>query len=654
MFKKTFWGKSTAIKVYMLIYASLMLTATMHIPSINAATPITIYVSPSSAPVGSTVTVWGTNATQNGEVRIYVYWIFLATTIANATGVYSVNITAPAVPVGTFDLMALDVESGSTASTSFTIEPRMILTPTEGSYNQRVSVKGDGFQSVSNITLTFDWMDVTPWPEPQTDFLGSFEASFYVPPMSNGIYVVTATDEWGNTASADFQMVPKLNMWPMSGAPTTLIFFSAFGFASNINITVRFDSIDITPYPFLTTGFDGSVWTAFLVPDVPNGIYTVNATDATGNTATAPFAVPTPILSLTPTKTFESSIVTANGMGFQPGAPVLLYLEDITMTSLIDLMWMSQDLMADEYGSFEYSFIVPVTEPGVYTVGAYAMLGGPFSEPKKLASASLTIADNTPIDVEANVGSIHFRGEIAEFYVKTVFDGRLVNATVDKAMLYYSSGTSSLDLTVTIVQAATGLYRIPYSVPNDAPQGTYTLLVETSYTTNLVESFGAASGSFLLSPTLTSQNAQLIDVQNKVGTIVIPDLGVIKANLTAINARLVSVEGREATIQSDIGTLKTNTDTINAEVTSIDGNVATISSDLGTVKTQVTTTGFQMEAITLVLALVAAAGSMISAVFIRRIKPSTSIPSASLLTPAPTDPTEPPEPRTPTEPPTEP
>lgn len=626
------------------------------------ADPLTIDVSPVSAPVGDTLTVSGVNATAYGEVRIYVLgFLFFASTLANESGGYSVNAVVPAVPFGAYLIMAVDVASGDSASTMLNVEPRILLTPEEGSYNTVVSVKGDGFYSDRNVTLIdFDGIDVTPLPRPHTDFLGSFVASFNVPSRPNGTYTVTAADEWGASASASFRVVPEIWVWSMSNshAPLSLIYVEGYGFGVSVNVTMFFGSFDVTPYPFLTTGASGYFGAPFFVPNVFDGVYPITVSDADGNVATAQFPVPGPILTLTPDRAFESSIVTVHGLGFQPRAPVLLYLEGVTMTSLIDLMRMSPNLMAAEDGSFEYKFIVPVTKPGVYTVSAYMMLGPAPAEPIWLASANLTIYDDAPLDVVVNVGSIHFRGEIAEFYLETAFDGKPVNTTVSKAMLYYSDGTLMQDLTADVGQVATGLYRIPYAAPGDAPLGTYVLVVEGNYTKDLIEAFGTSSGNFLLSHGFTDQNARLVDLQNKVGTIVIPDLGVIKANLTAINATLASVEGREITLQSDLGTLKTDADTINArlvaidgkeatiqsdlgilmvdadainaKVTSIDGNVATISSDLGTVKSQMTNQAADYTGpATLILSLIAAVGALSSLLYVRKIKPPSPATATS-------------------------
>jgi hypothetical protein len=616
-----------------------MVLAAVQIHTVRAD-PITIDISPGSAPVGSTVTISGINATAYEEVRIFVYgYLFLTTTTANETGGYSVDVVVPAVPFGTYSIMAVDVAEGDTAVTTLDVEPRIILTPASGGFENEISIVGDGFYDLSDISIFFDGSDVTPYPV-QTNELGSFDSEFWVPSVPNGTYTVTVLDSGGNWAEAEFRVMPLMRYaFPdASGAPFSLVAVEGFGFGPSVNVTAYFDTVSVTPYSWFSTDFDGSFQLPFFVPDVLDGVYMITANDTDGNAAFVQYVVPSPILTLTPSRTSGSSLVTARGVGFMPHAPVLLYLEDVTMTQLIDLMWMSPNLIVQGDGSFEYSFAVPVSAPGVYSVVAYYGFGSP-SDFIWAASAPLTIADSSPIDIEVNVGAMHFRGEIAEFYVKTALGGELVNAKIDAARLYYSDGDISLDITSTLEAIATGLFRIPYSIPSNASQGTYTLVAEAHYYADAIEAYGTGSCSFLISSTLTSANAQLIDINQQIGTVVIPDLGTIKVNLTAINARLVSIQETEATIQTDIGTLKTTIDAINAKVTSIDGDVATVSSDLGTVKTHVTTTGFQLEAATLAVALVAAVGSILTFVFVRKMKAPTP---ASHSNPGP-PPAEPPE-----------
>lgn len=666
--KKSNKNRFTLTRGLMLVFLVLAFTTTVQVKLVHAA-PLTLDVFPSSAPVGSIVALFGINATASGEVRIYVFSLFFASTTANTTGGYSVNVTIPAVPAGSYPIMALDVESGDTASNSFGVEPRILLTPSEGSYDTVVSIRGEGFNSDTDITLTFDGTDVTPLPAPHTDFLGSFSAEFNVPMEPNGTYTVTATDPWSTTASESFRVLPTIFVYPvsMNRNPGNLAFVEGYGFGVSLNVTMRFGSVDVTVYPIVTTDFLGYFSMPFFIPNLPRGIYTVNASDTQGNSAAVQFPVGDPILKLTPDRTFESSIVKAVGTGFMPRASILLYLEDITVTNVADL-WMSTNVAADNYGNFDYSFVVPVTKPGTYSVTAYMMLGPPPAEMQKVASANLTIIDDSPLDTVVNVGSMHFRGELAEFYVETALNGKPVNSTIRKATLYYLNGTQKVDFTSSVGKVATGLYRIAYAVPGDAPFGTYNLLVEANYTSLWIEAYGTSSANFLLSAGFTNQNARLIDVQGKIGTIVIPDLGTIIANLTTINATLTSVEGRELTIQSDIGTLKTDADTIraqliaidgetatiqsdigtlladisdiNAKVDSIDGNTATFSSDLGSIKSQVVAADPQISLATLALSMVAAAGAILALLSIRRLKPPAPSPAAS-TTPAPDSPPPP-------------
>jgi len=514
--------------MFIFIFAGLMLIATLSIVSVSAA-PIDITVSPTSGTVGSTITVSGENASSNGEVRVYLEgFVFMATTTANATGEYSVNITVPAVFAGTYGITALDVTTGDTNSASFTIQPKIVVFPVEGSDNDTVTVKGSGFQSVSLITLIFNETEVTPWPPPATDFLGSFETSFHVPSMPNGTYPVTA-DDGTNNASELFTVIPKITLAPeTSGSLGTFVMVMGTGFAPSVNVTIQFDTIDVTNYGGIVTWSDGSFGimgspVIFFVPDVPNGTHQVNATDETGNSATAPFTVPSPVMTLTPNIASGYSMIAATGLGFPPNMPILLYLEDTFLVDLADLMAGSPKLFADEHGSYEYSFIASIAKPGVYTVTAYKPgEDGEIAIGEEVASASLTIVED----------------------------------------------------------------------------------------------------------------ALLLGIKDDIATIVIPDLGTIKANLTDINARLVSIDGNVATIETDLGTIETDLTDINARLVSIDGNVATIETDLGTIETDLTDiqaevvpTGYEFDLLAIILALVAAIGAWVSAIFIRK-KPPLSKPKS--------------------------
>jgi hypothetical protein len=193
-----------------------------------------------------------------------------------------------------------------------------------------------------------------------------------------------------------------------------------------------------------------------------------------------------------------------------------------------------------------------------------------------ISQACITVPSE-PLDVEADVGSIHFNGEIADFYVLVSSEGAPTNATLT-AELYYD-GTLYANLTSLVQYVATGLYRIPYTIPCNASAGTYALVVNGCYCT--VE--GTALKSFLLSQTLMGWNAWLTEIRNNVATVK-TDVGTIQVSLENINATVVSIEENVVTIETDIGVIKTNIETIEGDITSIQGDIATIKTDIGEIK----------------------------------------------------------------------
>jgi len=477
MFAKSLLWKKTHTMIFTATLICIMITAALSVTSVRAS-PITVVASPSSGSAGTIVSVSGNDATAYGEVRVYLdYFIgfFMATTIANSTGGYSTNVTVPAFPSGSYSILVLDVTTDDTAFAPFIIQTKIAVTPDEGSCNDEVTVAGYGFDSVSPITLTFNETNVTPWPQPQTDEFGSFKAKFNIPKVPNGTYDVNASDG-ANYALASFKVIPKITLSPTSGPSATAVFISGTGFTQSAVVSIEFSHINVTMYPPFLTDLDGSFNQLFFVPEVSDGVYTVNATDDTGNSVIVQFLVPSPILTLEPDTVTGSSIVTAKGSGFPPNQPVLLYLEDNMMVGLVDLMTGSKALFADEYGTYEYSFIVPVAKPGVYQVIAYSMDGFGFGKGEELASAPITIV----------------------------------------------------------------------------------------------------------------ADALLLEIKDKIATIIIPDLGIIKENLTAIDAKLVSIEGTTATINSTIGLIQADIESIQLSITAIDGNIATIQTILGTIEGKIT------------------------------------------------------------------
>jgi PKD repeat protein len=192
------------------------------------------------------------------------------------------------------------------------------------------------------------------------------------------------------------------------------------------------------------------------------------------------------------------------------------------------------------------------------------------------ATAKLIVTvSRVALDVEVKVGSIHFRGEMAEFYVSVSRLGKRIDANIN-ATLYYANGTLHADLSAYVERIATGLYRIPYTLPLDATAGTYVLVVDAS----LLTLEGTSIESFLLSPTLTGWNPLLVSINGTTATIK-TDLGLIMVKLEAINAKITSMNGTIVEIKTNLGIVKSSIDDIQLKVIAINGTTVTMQTALG-------------------------------------------------------------------------
>jgi PKD repeat protein len=185
------------------------------------------------------------------------------------------------------------------------------------------------------------------------------------------------------------------------------------------------------------------------------------------------------------------------------------------------------------------------------------------------------------LNVDVEVGSVHFRGEIAQFYILTSVWGKPIDVGSITATLYHED--YQWDLSSLVKPVDVGLYGINYTISSTAPAGTWLLLVKANYLTL----DGTAMTSFLISSTLTNWNAQLISISGDIATIK-TDTGIIKANLTSINVRVISIQNSVATILTDVGIIKANLTSINSRITEVQNGVATIISDIGVITANLT------------------------------------------------------------------
>jgi len=217
-------------------------------------------------------------------------------------------------------------------------------------------------------------------------------------------------------------------------------------------------------------------------------------------------------------------------------------------------------------------------EPGIYNV----TLTVTDNNGNSRSISKLVTISRCYITVNVDVGTIYFRGEIAEFYIQTSIWGKPVDVSTITAKLY-SRGTLQLDLTPLVTHVDTGLYRINYTISPTASTGIWLLTVEANYFTLT----GTNIKSFQISSTLTSWDAQLTSINNGIATIQ-TDVGTIRINLTDLKAEIVSIENGMATVSTTLGNVTARLSAINATVIDIQKGLVTVSTTLGNVITTLT------------------------------------------------------------------
>ncbi|MBC7129722.1 hypothetical protein H5T51_00690, partial [Candidatus Bathyarchaeota archaeon] len=361
----------------MTIIAALMVSMLLAAVPVKALNPPT--ASPNSGPVGTKVTISGNGASAGGKVE--TYWENLGgtklnETYADGTGNYQMVVYIPEDTAGTHYIIVRDVSTGDTQGVSFTIKPKITVSPLRGIPGDEITVSGNGFGALQNVTLklyntTHIWVQgtnltVTPVP-PKTDSNGTFSATFKIPSsIKYGTYTINATDTANNHNATTIIVGAAITLSPTSGSAGSIVSISGRGFTANKNITVTINvSTTVKTVPQVSqikTGSDGTFSGQIIIPTFPVGFATINATDGT-YWATASFKVTgNTKITLTPTSGPPGATVTITGVNFTAIAdtPVTVKFGALTVATLY----------TDASGSFTGTFEVPSLPTTSYTVTA--------------------------------------------------------------------------------------------------------------------------------------------------------------------------------------------------------------------------------------------------------------------------------------------
>jgi hypothetical protein len=203
------------------IDASGKLTRARDVPDVDFTVSPGVWVDPTSAYVGDTITVAGGGfEPEETGIRVTFAGQVVATGItADGDGVWESSFVLPA---GAFSSQTISASGDitSTVTTTLNIKAQIIaLSPTEGAPGDLVTLTGNGFHGSQALTVTIG--GVAASENPQTQSNGNFNISFRVPRGSpEGERILVVTDAGGATDSIDFTVTEKiLSTTPLPVSP---------------------------------------------------------------------------------------------------------------------------------------------------------------------------------------------------------------------------------------------------------------------------------------------------------------------------------------------------------------------------------------------------------------------------------------------------
>jgi hypothetical protein len=237
-----------------------------------------IAIDPEEGPVGTEVEISGTDFGDEEDIVIEFDGDEIADDETDSDGEFEITIEIPESIAGDHDIKVIGEDSLAEVTATFTVEPGIAVSPTEGGVQSTATVSGTGFAKRSDITVYLDGDEVAT---DTTDSDGSFkDASFDVPDLTIGEYDIEVWDEDDNLAEAEFSVIISISAStsPAGGPIGTEVTVTGEGYLGGSTVTIKYDTTEVAT---ATAGTDGSFTTTFEVPPSQSGAHDITVSDGT-------------------------------------------------------------------------------------------------------------------------------------------------------------------------------------------------------------------------------------------------------------------------------------------------------------------------------------------------------------------------------------
>ncbi len=308
--------------------------------------------SPAFGPVGTLVTLTGTNYAPDATVTISFGTLTACSGRANATGAFACPFTIPVIVGGAHTFTSLD-SSGNAASVIFTVTAQLSVSPGSGPVGTAAIFSGTGFEG-SRVVVTLNGKTACS----STSSSGTFSCTYVIPtgPSATLSFLGTDNAKIPDRAPVTFRVTPTLTVNPSSGPVGSAVTFSGSAYAANESVTVTWAGGTVC---IAIANATGNFSCTYTIPSGINGEHVFNGTDLSGNTALAEFEV-NASLRVSPSSTTVGTVVTIVGAGYDPDSAVSVVWAGATVCTTT----------TNASGGFLCEYTLPATVAGPHVFSA--------------------------------------------------------------------------------------------------------------------------------------------------------------------------------------------------------------------------------------------------------------------------------------------
>ncbi len=303
----------------------------------------------------------------------------LNTVTVGNSGRFVANFTIPEVASRVYNISAV-INGHTVAQTEYEVTDSMIrLNQTRGIVGSKVTVNGEGFKALSQISLTWNGTQIAT---ANADTTGKFNTTIHIPNACTGYHLIAATDEINQISNCTFYVEPTIITNVTEGPVGTLVYANGTGWASSTAFSLHL-SPDMLGVKVTQSATDekGSFSVNFTVPKINADSYFLDLSYDGADFESYNYLIftVTPQITLTPDSGF---VTTIQGTGFTANMDITLTCNETVIPTVPSV------IKTDADGNFTAIITLPSSSAATYNITAT-------DKQDNAASAIFTVPDMT-------------------------------------------------------------------------------------------------------------------------------------------------------------------------------------------------------------------------------------------------------------------